>query len=95
MRLYRPVKYNSTSVNAAGGSNGVVTPGVGVAGVRLFATTDCWVRIGTSQILAGATDSFLLPAGRVEMWAVQPGDVIRFISTNEASGTLLITELGL
>ena len=97
MPLYRPTKYTVTTLTLS--NQTPVTIGItkGVAGVRFFATVDTWVRIGSPMTILSMTGNvaFVLPAGRVETYAVGPDDEIRASSTSLADGSLLTTELGL
>lgn len=97
MRLYRPLRNRTTSVALSNQSPTTIDLNVGIAGVRIIATVDVWVYIGPPITILSMTgaQAFLLPAGRVEVYAVAPGDHIRVSSTSLATGHFLTTELGL
>lgn len=61
--------------------------------VRLYATQDCWVAIGTSSIVAAANNgtAFFLPKGTLEHLVVDGGTYVAAIQ-DSAAGDLHITE---
>ncbi len=58
--------------------------------VRLYSTTNCYIKIGQGSQTATSAYMFL-PASTVEYFAIAPGDFIGVIRAT-ADGTLYITE---
>jgi 2-methylaconitate cis-trans-isomerase PrpF len=60
--------------------------------VRLYATSNCHVEFGPTASSDVTTSSMPLPAGSVEYFYVNKGDLIAVVQ-DTASGTLFITEM--
>lgn len=61
--------------------------------VRLVATTDCFVLIGTGSPTAATTDMFL-PGGQVEYFRVDGKDTVKISAIRSvADGSLYVTEM--
>lgn len=58
--------------------------------IRLFATTDCFIQVGTNPTAAANTSMFIA-AGIYEYIGVAPGALVAAIQSS-AGGTLYITE---
>lgn len=64
--------------------------------VKLFATQDCWIKIGTnptaSVVSAGSSgDSHFLPGGITEYYGIEPGEKVAAVQ-DSSNGTLYVTE---
>lgn len=88
--VFRP---DTTQSVAVSGSSAATPAGVGTQtyAVRLFSTTDCFVKIGSSG-LSATTSDMPLPASKPEYFRVTPGQYVAAIQLT-ASGTLYVTEL--
>lgn len=62
--------------------------------VRLFATEDCWIKMGTDPTAAAsAATSTFVPGGIIQYFVTKPGDKIAVIR-DTTSGSLHILEPG-
>jgi hypothetical protein len=59
--------------------------------LRIFATTDCFILVGSSPTVLVDGTCYFVPGGIVDFIGVQPGQKIAAIQSS-ASGTLYITE---
>lgn len=64
--------------------------GAGIRVVRLVATSDCHVKIGSNP--TATTADLFLPAGCVEWLIAHPGQKVAAIQSS-ASGTLYVSEM--
>lgn len=89
MTLGTPAVLSVTSSSAQSSAIGTANTGgqpTGSTTVRLSATADCWLALGTNPTAASATNgSFLLPAGAVEYIDVPFGYKIAAITAATAS----------
>lgn len=74
------------------GTAGTVTNGAstGINKVRVCATTDCWIKIGTSP--TATTSDTLLPGLSAEYFLITPGQKVSAVQVT-TGGTLSVTEV--
>ena len=85
------VTYNATSARNTNPFS------MGVDVVYLYATTDCYVKFGTSTSVAATTSDFFIPAGQMLPFAIR-GDqapTYSYIAAiqSSAAGTLYVSEM--
>jgi hypothetical protein len=64
--------------------------GQGVYKIRVCATSDCFLALGTSP--TATTSGIYMPAGTVEYFTCSPGEKVSAIQSS-AGGTLHVTEI--
>lgn len=84
----RPGTSQSLSFNGVSAQSNAV--GIHTSIVRLFATQDCFIRVGENPTAVGGTSMFV-PAGIIDFIGVLPGDKIAAIRS-VSDGVLYITE---
>jgi hypothetical protein len=88
--IFRPDTTQSVAVSA---SSAATSAGIGAQSyaIRLFSTTDCFVKLGPAGTTATTSD-MLFPANHVEYFRATPGQYVAAIQLT-ANGTLYVTEL--
>jgi hypothetical protein len=92
-QVIHPGTSQTVSIGATSAQCNTFTAGVTI--IRLFATVDCWVSLGSNPTaIANDAASLFMPGGIVEYFQVTSSQKLAVIQNGSVTGSLFISEGG-